>query len=199
MKTHLFTAAILAVSLPFHALAQSAPQADSVVVTAPGQALAAQTVQVQGKVKSIDKKKRSVVVVGEQGKEVTITVGEDARNFNQLRKGDIVTLTYAQALVLELQKVSGKVVSERVESEQSVRTKLGEKPGGIVQRSIRVVAEVMAINLKENTVTLRGPKQTVEMAVNNTAQLKEIAVGDQIEAVYLEAVGLEVTAAPKQK
>jgi len=199
MKIRIIAAAILTVSLPLLAHAQSAPQADGVVATAPGQALAAQTVQIQGKVKSIDKKARSVVVVGEQGKEVTIKVGEDARNFNQLRKGDIVTLTYAQALVLELQKVSGKVVSERVESEQSVRTKLGEKPGGIVQRSIRVVAEVVAVDLKENTVKLRGPKQTVEMAVNNPAQLKEIKVGDQIEAVYLEAVGLEVTAAPKMK
>jgi Cu/Ag efflux protein CusF len=198
MKTRLLTAAILAVSLPFLAHAQSAPQAEGVVATAPGQALAAETIQVQGKVKSIDKKKRNVVVVGEQGNEVTITVGEDARNFNQLRKGDIVTLTYAQALALELQKVSGKVVSERVESEQAVRTKLGDKPGGIVQRSIRVVAEVVVVDLKANTVTLRGPKRTVDMAVNNPAQLKEIKVGDQVEAHYIEAVAIEVSAAPRR-
>lgn len=199
MKTRILTAAILAASLPFLAHAQSAPQAEAVVASAPGQGLAAESIQVQGTVKSIDKKKRNVVVVGEQGNEVTITVGPDARNFDQLRKGDIVTLTYVQALAIELQKVSGKVVSERLESEQAVRTKLGDKPGGIVQRSIRVVAEVTAIDTKNNTVTLRGPKRTLEMAVNNPSQLKEVKVGDQIEAVYLEAVGLEVTAAPKKK
>nr|MBL8410730.1 hypothetical protein [Dechloromonas sp.] len=198
MKKRILTA-ILAASLPFLTHAQNAPQAEAVVASAPGQGLAAESIQVQGKVKAIDKKKRNVVVVGEQGNEVTITVGPEARNFDQLRKGDIVTLTYVQALVIELQKVSGKVVSERLESEQAVRTKLGDKPGGIVQRSIRVVAEVMAVDTSKNMVTLRGPKRTVEMAVNNPAQLKEVKVGDQIEAVYLEAVGLEVTAAPKKK
>ena len=60
--------------------------------------------QVQGKVKSIDKKSRTVVIVGAEGKEVAMVVGEDARNFKQLRVGDLVTLTYVQALALELLK-----------------------------------------------------------------------------------------------
>jgi hypothetical protein len=44
---------------------------------------------------------------------------------------------------------------------------------------------------------LRGPKHTVELAVNNPVQLKEIKVGNQVEVVYVEAIGLEVTAAKK--
>jgi len=142
-------------------------------------------------------KNRTVVIVGAKGNEVSMTVGEDARNFKQLRVGDLVTLTYVQALALELQKVDNKVVSERVESEQTVRTKLGEKPGGVVQRTIRAVAEVVAVDQKAETITLRGPKQTVELAVNNPVQLKEIKVGNQVEVVYVEAIGLEVTAAKK--
>jgi len=47
-------------------------------------------------------------------------------------------------------------------------------------------------------VTLRGVKRTVELAVNDPAQLKEIKVGDQVEAKYVEAVALEVTAAKRK-
>ena len=152
---------------------------------------------IRDRVKSIDKKSRTVVIVGAEGKEVAMVVGEDARNFKQLRVGDLATLTYVQALALELLKVDNKVVSERVESEQTVRTKLGEKPGGVVQRTIRAVADVVAVDQKAETITLRGPKQTLELAVNNPAQLKEIKVGNQVEVVYVEAIGLEVTAAKK--
>ena len=199
MNKFINIAAALVISMPLLAQAQNAPQAGAIVASAPGEAAVAHSIQVQGKVKSIDKKSRTVVIVGAEGKEVAMVVGEDARNFKQLRVGDLVTLTYVQALALELLKVDNKVVSERVESEQTVRTKLGEKPGGVVQRTIHAVAEVVAVDQKAETITLRGPKQTLELAVNNPAQLKEIKVGNQVEVVYVEAIGLEVTATKKQK
>lgn len=182
-------------ALPLAASAQNAPQAGVMAASAPGKAAVGEVVQLQGKVKSIDKKARSVVVVGPQGNEVLLNAGEEARNFDQIRVGDLVTLTYAQALALELRKVENNGIRERVESEQAVRTKLGEKPGAAVEKTVRVIANVVAVNPKAQTVTLRGPKRTVELAVNDPAQFKEIKVGDQVEAKYVEAIAIEVTAA----
>lgn len=194
MNKVLTVAATLIFSMPLASLAQNAPQGAAIAATAPGQAAMAEAIQLQGKIKSIDKKSRSVVIVGAQGNEISMTLGEEARNFNQLRVGDLVTLTYVQALALELRKVENKVKSERVESEEAVRSKLGEKPAGAIKRSIRVIADVVAVNPKARTVTLRGPKQTVELAIEDPAQFKQIKVGDQVEALYTEAVALEVTA-----
>lgn len=194
MNKVLTVAATLIFSMPLASLAQNAPQGAAIAATAPGQAAMAEAIQLQGKIKSIDKKSRSVVIVGAQGNEISMTLGEEARNFNQLRVGDLVTLTYVQALALELRKVENKVKSERVESEEAVRSKLGEKPAGAIKRSIRVIADVVAVNPKAKTVTLRGPKQTVELAIEDPAQFKQIKVGDQVEALYTEAVALEVTA-----
>lgn len=193
MNKVLTVAATLIFSMPLAALAQNAPQGAAVAATAPGQAAVADGIQLQGKIKSIDKKTRSVVIVGAQGNEVFMTLGEEARNFDQLHVGDLVTLTYVQALALELRKVENKVKSERIESEETVRSKLGEKPAGAVRRSVRVIADVVAVNPKAQTVTLRGPKQTVEVAVEDPARFKEIKVGNQVEALYIEAVALEVT------
>ncbi len=194
MNKVLTVAATLIFSMPLASLAQNAPQAAGIAATAPGQAAVAEAIQLQGKIKSINKKNRTVVIVGAQGNEISMTLGEEARNFNQLRVGDLVTLTYIQALALELRKVENMVKSERVESEEAVRSKLGEKPAGAIKRSIRVIADVVAVNPKAKTVTLRGPKQTVELAIEDPAQFKEIKVGDQVEALYTEAVALEVTA-----
>lgn len=191
-------AAALAFSMPMNSMAQNAPQGAVIAATAPGQAGVAEAVQLQGKIKSVNKKDRSVVIVGAQGNEIFMALGEEARNFDQIRVGDLVTLTYVQALALELRKVDKNAVRERVESQQAVRAKPGEKPAGAIERTVRVVADVVAVNPKARTVTLRGPKRTVELAVNDPEQFKDIKVGNQVEATYTEAMALEVTAAKKK-
>jgi len=182
------------ITAPLAAIAQNAPQAVVAAASVPGKAAVGEAVQIQGKVKSISKANRSVIVSGPQGKAVLFNLGDDVRNIEQIRVGDLVTLTYAQALALELHKVANNGIRERVESEQSVRTPLGDKPAGAIQKTVRIVANVVAINPKAQTVTLRGAKRTVELAVNDPAMLKEIQVGNQVEATYVEAVVLEVTA-----
>ena len=190
--------AIAVLATPVAVMAQQAPQAAVLAATAPGKAAVGEVIQLQGKVTSIDKAKRVVVVTGPQGNQVNFNCGEEVRNFDQIRVGDLVTLTYAQALALELRKVANNGIRERVESEQAVRAKPGEKPGAAIEKTVQVIANVVAVNTKAQTVTLRGVKRTVELAVNDPAQLKEIKVGDQVEAKYVEAVALEVTAAKRK-
>lgn len=191
-------AAILAA--PLAAVAQNAPQAAVVAAAAPGKVAVTETVQLQGKIKSIDKKNRSAVIVGANGHEVVATLGDDAKNFSKVRVGDLVTLTYVQAIALELRKVANNGIRERVETQASATSKPGENPAAGVAKSLRVVGNVIAVNQKAQTVTIRGVKRTLELVVNDPAQLKEIKVGDQIEGLFVEAVALEVTpAAPAKK
>lgn len=197
MKKNAISILITAVALaaPLAAHAQAAPKAEVMVATAPGMAAAGEAVQLQGKVTSIDKANRVVVVTGATGNEVVFNLGEEVRNFDQIAMGDLVTLTYAQALILELRKVDNNGIRERTESQNVVRAEAGEKPAGAIERTVRVVANVVAVNPKAGLVTLRGQERTVELAVSDPAQLKNIKVGDQVEAVYTEAVAIEVTAA----
>ena len=124
--------AFAVLATPVAVMAQQAPQAAVVAATAPGKAAVGEVIQLQGKVTSIDKAKRVVVVTGPQGNHINFNCGEEVRNFDQIRVGDLVTLTYAQALALELRKVANNGIRERVESEQAVRAKPGEKPGAAV-------------------------------------------------------------------
>lgn len=192
--TVLLASSVLAFSLP--AFAQNQPQGVVVAEKAPGAGAISEAVQLQGKVKSIDKKARQVVV-GANGYEVVFTLGEEARNFNQIKVGDLVTLTYTQALALELRKTAPDGV-KRVDSENAARTKAGEKPGVAVEKTVHVMASVVAVNPKAQTITLRGPKRTVELYINDPAQLQNVKVGDFVEATYVEAVALTVTADKKK-
>ncbi len=184
---------------PLTALAQIAPQAAVVTTQSPGKVGEADAIQIQGKVKAINKKTREVTLVGPQGNQLVIPAGEDVKNFDQIRVGDLVTLTYVQALVLELKAVQNNGIRERVESENKVAAKPGEKPAGMIEKTVRIVANVVAVNPKAQTVTLRGPKRTVEVAVKDPAMLKDVKVGNQVEATFIEAVALVVTADKKAK
>ena len=113
--------------------------------------------------------------------------------------GDIVTVVYVRALALELHKsVNGGALGQPITTEQSVRAKPGERPAGAMERSVNVTANVIAVDQKNKVVTLKGPNRTVELKVNDPAMLKDIKVGNQVDATFTEAIGIEVTAAPKK-
>jgi hypothetical protein len=56
-----------------------------------------------------------------------------------------------------------------------------------------VLADVMAVNQIDRSVTLRGPEgHLVDLSVPNPEQLKRIKQGDQVQAVYTEALAVKV-------
>lgn len=151
-------------------------------------------VQVRGRIKAVDAAARNVVVTAPDDQEWTFNLGEDVRNFDQIHVGDFVVLTYAKAVALELHKVENNGIRERSESEQVVRAPLGEKPAKAVQTTVRIVANVVAVDPQAQTVVLRGARRTVELAVEHPAMLDDIKVGNQVEAKFIEAIAIEVTA-----
>ncbi len=197
MKKIILPIAAAVLVMPYLAAAQNAPQGAMMVAKGPGEVAAADAIQIQGKVKSIDKQNRSVVVVGPQGKEVALALGPQARNFDQIKVGDLVTLTYVQALALDLHKsVNGGKLGQPIVSEESVRAAPGSKPAGAVERTVSLTANVMKVDQKSQMVTLKGPNRTVELKAKDPAVLQKIKVGDQVDATFTEAIAIEVTAAP---
>src|SRR5436190_1550303 len=69
--------------------------------------------------------------------------------------------------------------------------------GGAVAEHVKVTADVTAVDQKTHMVTLKGPKQEVDLYVADPAQLKLIKVGDQIEAEYTQALAITVEPAKK--
>jgi ribosomal protein L6P/L9E len=185
-----------AASLP--ALAQSTPTANAAVMaaSAPGQATITTAVSVSASVEAIDKASRQVTLKGPKGNLNTVTAGPDVRNFDQIKVGDMVTVRYIEALTLTLKK-DGKELRGMTETPTAARAAAGERPAGVVANQTEVTANVIAVDAKTQTVTLKGPKQTVELKVPDAGQFKLIKVGDQIQAVYTEAVAVSVEPAKK--
>ena len=179
------------------AIAQNKPQAVVAVETAPGVLKVAEGVQFQGKFKSVDQKTRAVVIAGPNGNEFKTTLGNEVKNFNQIKVGDIVTLTHVEILVADIKKPSKVEIRERVETEKAVTAKLGDKPAAAIERQVAIVADVTAVDEKKGTLTVRGATRTLDIKVKDPKVLKGVKVGTQIEAMVTEIIAIEVSAPKK--
>jgi hypothetical protein len=185
-------------AVPAIALAQQ-PGASAVMMEAKGPTGAgvAQGVEIQATVTAIDKAKRTVTVKGPQGKVRTLTVGKEARNFDQVKVGDTITLTYVEAVTLSLEKAEGAKPGITV-SDELKRAAPGAKPGGVMSSQTTIVGTVTAIDAASRLVTVRGPGgNEVDIKVEDPAKLKNVKTGDLVKATYTEALAISVSTPAK--
>lgn len=179
------------------ALAQQPAAGGGTTVTSePGKATITQSAELTGQVVGIDKATRTVTLKGPKGNVLDIVAGDEVKNFDQVKLGDFVTTRYVQALTLELAKTKGGApVTMR---EGVARAQPGERPAGIVARQVTVLADVIGVDPKKKTITLKGPKgNIVELEVQNPDHFKVVKKGDQVQATYTEALAMSVEPAPK--
>jgi hypothetical protein len=167
----------------------------AVVVSEPGKVAMAETTSLTATVEAIDKAKRLLTLKGPEGNSVVVQAGPAVKNFDQIKVGDKVAVQYIEALTLTL-KPGGGAVREKIEREDVVTAKPGEKPGAAVGRQVTVIADVIAVDAAKQSVRLKGPQRTVDLKVRDPNQFKLIKVGDQIEATFTEAVAMAVDPAP---
>ena len=174
--------------------AQAQPERVAAAAAGEGKLAAAQLVTVKAKVEAIDLANREVTLKQADGTTQTIMVSEEVKNLPQLKVGDDVAIEYYESLTLSLNKTEGAApaLSEKA-SEQ--RAELGQLPGGVRTHEITVVAKVTAIDAKESTATLTGPKGRSVVLEVSPEVLAKIKVGDLVDAVYTEALGVKVTRA----
>ena len=180
-----------------HAQQTPAPKAMEIKAVGEGKAAGARVLEMRAVVVGLDKAARTLDLKGPKGRVVTLTAAEEVRNYDQIQLGDHVVARFMQALTLELKK-GGTGIMERTDAKDAVQAKPGERPGVAVGRQVHVIANVVAVNKKAMTVTLKGPKGNyVDLQLQDPKQIAKVKVGDQVEAVFTEAVALTVEPAPK--
>jgi len=194
----LLALALLAAGFGATAFAQQPGAATGAVVASePGRAAVVRAAELSAQVVAIDKATRTVTLKGPKGNVVDIVAGEEVKNFDQIKLGDFVVARYAQALTLELRKTKVKPGDVTV-SEAAARAKPGERPAVAGAREVTAIADVIGVDPKKSTITLKGPRgNVVTLDVQNPDQFKVVKKGDQVEVTYTEALALSVEPAPK--
>ena len=152
MKTQIFLVMAAVAMMARPALAQ--PQTSVEVTKGAGTATVTGTAKVTATVVEIDPATRTVTLKDKKGHIVDVEVGEEARNFDQLKVGDVVTTEYREAMSLSLSKTSGpRSASERTMEQ---RSSPGAKPGGTIGREITVMADVRRRECESQNGHIKG-------------------------------------------
>lgn len=176
----------LALLAPVTVMAQGAA-ATEVAVAGPGVRGVASEVEIRAKVVALDMARRTASLKGPKGNVVTVNVPTEVRNFDQVRVGDELSVRYATAVAVKLERVAKSGIRERVETADAARAEQGDKPGVAIGRTVEILAEVQSIDKKNNQVVLRGAERTVAMVVPPSVDIKALKVGDEVRALFVEA------------
>ncbi|WP_296494846.1 hypothetical protein [Rhodoferax sp.] len=197
MRISMLSAAIALSVLSTPLWAQQAPTGGAVMASEPGKAAVMETIKLTAGVAAIDKATRTVTLKTAKGKMLDVVAGPEVKNFDQIKVGDQLVVQYAEALTLEVKKGGG--VREMVQDSGAVKAKPGEKPAVAGAREVTIIADVIAVDPKKMTITVKGPRgRVVDLKVKNPEHFKVVKKGDQIEAVYTEALALSIEPAPKK-
>lgn len=195
LKTALLLGGVLALGSPIAVEAQQAATTTHQATVSSGKVVETQTTTATAKIVSIDRAAHTILLKDAKGRITEIEAGPEVRNFSQLKAGDKVRVAYVQALSLELKKVGAKTRATG-ERQGDIAAPLGAKPAAAAGRVVTVIADVVAIDARTQTVTLRGPKgRSMDLHVKDPAQFRTVALGDHVEAIYAEALAVSVEAA----
>lgn len=150
-----------------------------------------EVVKLTGTVKAVDLQNKTVTVEGSGGRTVTVNA-QNARNLDQVKVGDKVNLRFTEELAVFVRKSDAQ--PSATQADMVALAPKGEKPAGLMARTVELTGSVESIDPKKRTVDVKGPAGNVrtfhvDKAVKNFDQIKK---GDQIVLRITEAVALSI-------
>ena len=145
----------------------------------------------------VDQATREVTLKTADGQETSFVAGPDVKNLAQLKVGDVVKVTYAEAFAYEVKKGGTTVGPQTAVAGGSAP--VGEKPRAAFARQTTATVIITAIDPKVPSVTFKGPAgNTRTIKVMRPEKLQGVSVGDTVEITFTEAITIDVEDAPKK-
>ena len=151
----------------------------------------------EGDVVKVDKKTRTITFKNKEG-ESKFVAGPEITNFNQIKKGDRLNVTYQLAVAIELIKTKSDGVRSKVETNTVTTSKANEKPAETIANKTTIIADIVEVNREKKLVSVKGPSGKVTtVTVKNPALLADVNVGEQVKVIYYDAMAASITAPKK--
>jgi RNase P/RNase MRP subunit p29 len=151
----------------------------------------------EGDVVKVDKKTRTITFKNKDG-ESKFVAGSEITNFNQIKKGDHLNVSYQLAVTIELIKTKSDGVRSKVETNTVTAAKANEKPAETIANKTTIIADIVEVNREKKLVSVKGPSGKVTtVTVKNPALLADVNVGEQVKVIYYDAMAASITVPKK--
>ncbi len=151
----------------------------------------------EGEVVKIDKKTRTITFKNKEG-ESKFVAGPEIKNFDQIKRGDRLNVSYELAVAIELIKTKSDGVRSKVETNTVTSSKANEKPSEMIANKTTITADIVEVNRDKKLVSVKGPSGKVTtVTVKNPALLADVNVGEQVKVIYYDAMAASITTPKK--
>ena len=173
------------------ATAQSTAAPAAAAKAGPGMVVA-ETTSIKAKVDAVDVEKRLVTVTGPRGKTVTLRVGPEVKNLDQVKPGDEIVVRYFESVALFVRKGGTRPAATETAAVQVAQK--GKRPAVVAVDTVEFTGTVEAIDYAKRRVSVKGPEgKTKTIKVDpSVKRLNEVKKGDQVVLRYTEAVAFSV-------
>ena len=149
--------------------------------------VATTTLEVSAEVVAVDYFNRHATLLKPDGETITVNVGPEAVNFEQIVVGDVVKVTIAEEMMVHLDE-SGTSVGG-----SAAVAVLGAQAGGLTAAIREIVATVIAIDQEERTATLQFEDGTTKtFPVRADIDLGERQLGEEVVFRFTEMVAVQI-------
>jgi translation elongation factor P/translation initiation factor 5A len=163
---------------------------------APQPATAARTYEATASVQAVDLVTRQVVLRGQDGNVFSVTAGPEVRNLPQVKVGDVVKVSYREALMAELRRPGDTRPTTPSATMAVARAPEGARPAIAAAEEIRTTVTIRQVDTARNTVAFTGQDGLVRVVDVREPQmralLKTLKPGDQVDVTFTEAVAISV-------
>lgn len=152
----------------------------------------------EGKVTKVDKKTRTVFFRNSEG-ESKFVAGPEIKNFDQIKKGDLLNVMYELGVAIELIRTKSDGIRSKVETATETTGKPGEKPSRTITNTTTIIADIVAVDRVKNMVSVKGPSGVITVVkVKNPALMADVNVGEQVKVIYSDAMIASITSPLKK-
>ena len=120
-----------------------------------------ETAHLTATVASVDPQQRTLVLVTPSGERSKFDVGPDVKNFDQIKSGDRVTLSYYVGVAFQL-RPQGTSAQGAMSTQQLQTAPEGSRPGGALTRTFTTTVTVESIDSASNHITFKRADGTVQ-------------------------------------
>lgn len=142
---------------------------------------------------AVDQKTREVKLRSASGEELSVVAGPEVRNLPQLAAGDVVRLTYYEAVAARMAEpgAGGPAAATVV----AARAPEGSKPAGMVGATVDMVVEFLSYDPASGVVTFKNPQGFTDQATISPAMRDFAAArrtGDRVAVQITSAVAVSI-------
>jgi hypothetical protein len=144
-------------------------------------------------IQAVSQSDRHVVLLGEGGQHFMVEAGPEVRNFDKVRPGDRVVVSYMQGMVAE---VKPKGEGSRGATSATTHPQAGERPSTSTVTTVAKTVTVESVDTADNTITFKpsdGISRTLPVETSDARRfIGELKPGDEVQLTYREAKAVSI-------